>query len=49
MGVIGELIGNMGHSTTQGTIGVSLIFIYLAWIVVMALIRIEQGKKEGHH
>lgn len=49
MGVIGELMSNMAHSTTQGTIGVSLIFIYMAWIVIMAVIRIQQGKKEDHH
>ena len=49
MGVIGELLNGMTHSTTQGTIGVSLIFIYLTWIVITALIRIQQGKKEEHH
>lgn len=47
--MIGELIKDMAHSTTQGTVGVSLIFIYLAWIVTVAFIRINQGKKEGHH
>ncbi len=47
--MIGELIKDMAHSTTQGTVGVSLIFIYLAWIITVAFIRINQGKKEGHH
>ena len=47
--MIGELLTDMAHSTSQGTVGVSLIFIYLAWIITVALIRIQQGKKEGHH
>jgi hypothetical protein len=47
--MLGELISDMAHSTTQGMIGVSLIFIYMAWIIVTALVRIHQGKKEGHH
>ena len=47
--MIGELISDMAHSTGQGMIGVSLIFIYLAWIICTALIRIQQGKKEEHH
>jgi hypothetical protein len=44
-----ELLTDMAHSTPQGTVGVSLIFIYLAWIITVAFIRIQQGKKEGHH
>jgi hypothetical protein len=47
--MLGELLKDMAHSTTQGTVGVSLIFIYLAWIITVALIRIKQGKAEGHH
>lgn len=47
--MIGELISNMGHSTTAGFVGVSLIFVYLAWILYMAIYRIEQGKNEDHH
>ncbi|WP_169433119.1 hypothetical protein [Maridesulfovibrio zosterae] len=47
--MIGELISNMGHSSTAGFVGVSLIFVYLAWILFMAFSRIEEGKKEGHH
>lgn len=47
--MIGELLQNMGHSSTAGFVGVSLIFVYFAWILVMAFYRIEQGKNEGHH
>lgn len=47
--MFGELLKDMAHSTAQGTVGVSLIFIYLAWIITVAFIRIQQGKKEGHH
>jgi hypothetical protein len=47
--MLGELLKDMAHSTTQGTVGVSLIFIYMAWIIIVALIRIKQGKAEGHH
>ncbi|WP_203544513.1 hypothetical protein [Desulfovibrio sp. JC022] len=47
--MIGELISNMGHSTTAGFVGVSLIFGYLAWMLFMIFRRIEEGKKEGHH
>ncbi|MFW5487727.1 MAG: hypothetical protein ACNI3A_04790 [Desulfovibrio sp.] len=47
--VLSELIHNMMHSTLAGTVGVSLIFIYMAWIVGMALFRINEGCKKGHH
>jgi hypothetical protein len=47
--MLGELLKDMAHSTTQGTVGVSLIFIYLAWILIVAMIRVKQGKAEGHH
>ncbi len=47
--MLGELLKDMAHSTSQGTVGVSLIFIYLAWIITVAFIRIKQGKAEGHH
>jgi len=47
--MIGELISNMGHSTTAGFVGVSLIFGYLAWMLYMIFCRINEGKKEGHH
>ena len=47
--MIGELFHGMTESTPQGMVGVSLIFIYLAWIVTIALYRIKQGKQEDHH
>ena len=47
--MLGELLKDMAHSSSQGTVGVSLIFIYLAWIITVAFIRIQQGKKESHH
>jgi hypothetical protein len=47
--MLGELIHNMGLSTGPGMVGVSLIFLYLAWIISIGIIRIQQGKKEGHH
>ncbi|WP_291327170.1 hypothetical protein [Desulfovibrio sp. UCD-KL4C] len=47
--MIGELLSNIGHSSTAGFVGVSLIFAYFAWILVMAFYRIEQGKKESQH
>ncbi|MDD4730696.1 MAG: hypothetical protein PHX58_02045 [Desulfovibrio sp.] len=47
--MIGELIHGMAQSTTQGFIGVSLIFIYLVWIVSIAMIRIKETKQEEHH
>lgn len=46
--MFGELLKDMAHSTSQGTVGVSLIFIYLAWIIVVGLLRIKQGKAEHH-
>ncbi|WP_461211513.1 hypothetical protein [Desulfocurvus sp. DL9XJH121] len=42
MSVVGELITNAYHSTPQGYLGVSLIFIYMAVIVGVALYRIKQ-------
>ena len=46
MSVVGELISNAYHSTAQGYLGVSLIFIYMAVIVGVALYRI---KTSGGH
>ncbi|BBD09767.1 hypothetical protein [Desulfovibrio ferrophilus] len=46
MGVVLELATNAWHSTSQGMLGVSLIFIYMAVIVGVALMRIKQ---HGHH
>ncbi|MBN2140206.1 MAG: hypothetical protein PHV85_01790 [Desulfovibrionaceae bacterium] len=47
--MVGELIHGMMDSTGPGMVGVSLIFIYLAWIVTIGVYRVQQGKKEGHH
>ncbi|WP_457571714.1 hypothetical protein [Desulfovulcanus sp.] len=49
MDVVIELIKNMSHSTTQGIIGVSAIFIYFVIIVAVSIYRIKEGQKEGHH
>ena len=49
MTIINELIENMIHSTDQAFVGVPLIFIYFAFIVTVALWRIWQSNKEGHH
>ncbi|MBU4526033.1 MAG: hypothetical protein KUA37_08780 [Desulfomicrobium sp.] len=47
--MLGELFGNMMHSTVEGFIGVVGIFTYLAAIVIAAVYRIKEGMKEGHH
>ncbi|MEF2146401.1 MAG: hypothetical protein V3573_13230 [Desulfovibrionaceae bacterium] len=47
--MIGELLSGMAHSSTQGFVGVSLIFVYLAWIVAIAMIRIKETKQADHH
>ncbi len=47
--MIGELLSGMAHSTGPGFVGVSLIFIYLAWMLTMAGIRIRQAMKADHH
>lgn len=47
--IIPELIKNALHSTDAGMVGVSLIFIYLVWMVFMALLRIKQSSHEAHH
>jgi hypothetical protein len=47
--MLGELFGNMMHSTVQGFIGVIGIFTYLGAIVISALYRIKQGMNEHHH
>ncbi|MBT8762817.1 hypothetical protein KFV02_02600 [Desulfohalobiaceae bacterium Ax17] len=49
MDVILELIKNMSHSTTEGIFGVTAIFIYFIVIVAVAIYRIKEGQKEGHH
>ena len=47
--MLGELFGNMLHSSIEGFIGVTGIFAYLAAIVISALYRIKEGMNEHHH
>ncbi|MFH1914218.1 MAG: hypothetical protein ABIK45_08085 [Pseudomonadota bacterium] len=47
--MIGELLSGMAHSTGAGFVGVSLIFIYLAWIVAIGVIRVKETMDEDHH
>ncbi len=51
--MLGELISGMSHSTTQGFVGVTLIFVYLAWIITIGLLRVQEAKEAdkagGHH
>ena len=49
MSMVSELVTNMGHSTEQGFIGVTAIYVYMAIIVTTAFIRIRQFLKEDHH
>lgn len=47
--MIGELFSGMAHSTAAGFTGVSLIFIYLAWICVIGCMRVREAMEEDHH
>ena len=47
--MIGELFTGMAHSSGPGFVGVSLIFIYLAWIVTIGVIRVREAMQEDHH
>ena len=50
--MLGELLSGMSHSTTQGFVGVTLIFVYMAWIITIGLIRVKEAMEEdkhGHH
>ncbi|MBU1247776.1 MAG: hypothetical protein KKB70_03685 [Proteobacteria bacterium] len=51
--MISELLSGMAHSTTQGMVGVSLIFVYMVWIIAIGLIRVGEAMAEdkagGHH
>lgn len=47
--MLGELVGNMLHSTVAGVVGVTGIFIYLAAIVIAALYRIKESMQDEHH
>lgn len=48
MSMVSELVTNMGHSTQQGFIGVTAIYVYMAIIVSVAFVRIRQFLKEDH-
>ncbi|WP_203529558.1 hypothetical protein [Pseudodesulfovibrio sp. JC047] len=47
--MIGELLSGMSHSTGPGFVGVSLIFIYFAWILTIGIIRVRETMNEDHH
>ena len=47
--MIGELIHGMAQSTTQGFAGVSLIFVYLVWMVTIGLLRVREAYQHDHH
>ncbi|MCJ2164104.1 MULTISPECIES: hypothetical protein [unclassified Pseudodesulfovibrio] len=47
--MIGELLSGMAHSSGPGFVGVSLIFIYLAWIVTIGIIRVREAMHSDHH
>lgn len=46
--MVAELFENMMHSTPQGFVGVSLIFIYFVIIVSTAFYRIKKGDHLHH-
>ena len=46
---VSELVVTALHSTPQGYVGVSLIFIYFAVIVGAAAMRIKRGDHISHH
>jgi hypothetical protein len=46
--VIGELLVNAYHSTLQGYIGVSAIFGYMTFIIIVGVWRSLQAAKEDH-
>ncbi|CCH47334.1 hypothetical protein [Pseudodesulfovibrio piezophilus] len=47
--MIGELLHGMANSSGPGFVGVSLIFIYLAWILTIGVIRVKEAMEEDHH
>jgi hypothetical protein len=47
--MLAELWNNMMHSTPQGFVGVSAIFIYMGIILVTAFYRIKKGDHLDHH
>lgn len=48
LGMMGELLTNMYHSTLQGYIGVNLIFAYMAMIIIVGVWRAVQAAKADH-
>jgi hypothetical protein len=44
-----DLIKNMTESTTAGAVGVSMIFLYLAWIIFIGIRRVRQASAADHH
>lgn len=46
---ISELVTEMMHSTPQGFVGVSLIFIYFAIMMAAVAMRIRRGDHVAHH
>ena len=47
--MIGELLSGMTHSSGPGFVGVSLIFVYLAWIITIGIIRVREAMQSDHH
>ncbi|SHN69552.1 hypothetical protein [Desulfovibrio litoralis] len=48
MYTLNELISNAMHSTTQGFVGVGLIFVYFCVIVGVAFYRIKKADHMHH-
>jgi len=46
--MISDLISNAMHSTPQGFVGVSLIFIYFAIMMAAIIYRIRKGEHMEH-
>ncbi len=46
--MITELISNAMHSTPQGFVGVSIIFIYFAVMMAAIVYRIKKGDHMSH-
>jgi len=46
--MISDLISNAMHSTPQGFVGVSLIFIYFAVMMAAIIYRIRKGEHMEH-
>ncbi|MDE7012374.1 hypothetical protein JBF11_00680 [Taurinivorans muris] len=46
--MFGQLMENVMHSTPQGVLGVSLIFIYFAIMLAAIIYRIKKGEHVHH-